>query len=525
MSRARPRSVATIWRALALVSGLAGALLGCNLVFGIEEQPVRAAPQDASAGADGAGGRPALEPCTRDGDCVAPNGCYTPHCDAVLGACTYALCEAKGRTCAMGTCDRTTFACSEPQAYGFRATSYDVPDVSSGCGPNPADCVAAAFPFVFMGTRNEVVALRTDDLSGTTANRVTVTNLAAKPQQLVASGRRIWVLGPVQGQTPPYKLPLASIEVPSDPTVTTLHAETTLLPYPFPSATGFAAPNGALFVTHNDPAQGFPAAIVNAPIAGDASFGVASGADAGSFDASVEPSAGTLTMVRTRIAPPGTALVASSGTRLVVYRAGAIFNLIVGAGTPSAAMQLEVALQAPVIPIGQPHFAQGPDGVVVINAPVQADPPSDCNCQSHERLQWVFPNAIASATDVNQLSDHATYVNPQVVGSACHVCAGEYVRYPSLATWIDRRSILTVAAHGDTLATRTVAEVRLNGRDPVELNPKRSAQTRPTDTPSGNFATDRFALTSSNGIGYLVLADGQGNGVSLTIFDPRCDAR
>ena len=88
--------------AIALVA--AAALVGCNLVLGIQEQPLRAVAEDAGSDAD-EGGRPVVESCTRDQDCVAPNACYTPHCDPILGACTYALCEARDRTCAMGVCD------------------------------------------------------------------------------------------------------------------------------------------------------------------------------------------------------------------------------------------------------------------------------------------------------------------------------------------------------------------------------------------------------------------------------------
>ncbi len=510
---------------------VAVALVGCNLVFGIEERPLRAGPDEADGG--GEGGRPPLETCTRDQDCAPPNGCYTPHCDAVLGACTYALCEAKGRTCAMGTCDEKTFACSEPQAYGFRATSYKVPGVTSGCGPNPESCVAAAFPFLFVGTRDEVVALRADDLTGTQVNRVPIADLGATPQQLVASGRRLWVLGAVQGQTPPYLLPVSAIDVPSDPTVTSLHAHTSLVRYPFPSAVGFPAPNGALFISHNDPAQGFPTALVHPPIADDASFGLASAADAGAFDAAAPTSQGTLPMYRTAIAPPGTAVVASSGTRLVVYRLGAVFNVIARAGTATATMQPDVPLAAPLVAFGQPRFAQGPDGVVVINAPVQADPPPppppaalDCSCHSNERLQWVFSNAIATTTDVNQSIDHERYITPQTPAAACHICQPDYVRFPSLATWVDRRSVLTVAAaSGTTPEARSVADVFLLAHEPFEANAKRRFQTKATEIPSGNFAVDRLALTSSNGIGYLVVSDAQGNDLSLTIVDPRCDVR
>jgi hypothetical protein len=175
-------------------------------------------------------------------------------------------------------------------------------------------------------------------------------------------------------------------------------------------------------------------------------------------------------------------------------------------------------------PIGKTMFAQGPDGAVMMTAPIVADgPPPDCNCSSHARLQYVFPNAVATSADVNQLLDPEAFTNPQVAGGQCHVCTGDYVRAPTLATWLDRRSVLTASPFSGGAANRVLTDVRLLARDPLEGNPKRRFQTKPTDMPKGDFAVDRIALTSSAGIGYLVLADGQGNDVSLSIVDPRCD--
>ncbi len=510
-----------VGRALVVASLASAAFLGCNVVFGIEEQPLRSGPEDASA-EDVGSGKPSFEPCARDQDCAPPNGCLTPHCDTVLGACTYALCEAKDRTCAMGTCDTATFACSEPQSYGFHSTSYDVPALTLGCAPTPERCVASVFPFVFVGTRDDVAAVRADDLVGTTATRVGVTGVGTKPAQLVASGRRLWVIGALQGQAPPYGLPVAVMDVPSDPTATTLVAHTSLIPYPFPSAIGFSAPNGALFLSHNDPAQGFPTALVSAPIPSGASFGAANAEGAGVFDASAPEITGSLTMYRTAMAPAGGTIVAASGSRLIASRSSERLSFIAGAGTPGASMQPEQALKPPFAPIGPVHIAQGPDGVVAINAPILADGQAGCDCRSVERLQWLFPNSVATTADANQSVDHAVYVNPQAAGGACHVCTGDYVRLPSLAAWLDRRTMLVASADE---ATRTVADVRVIGRDPLDANPKRRAKTKATDTPSGNFATDSIALTASNGIGYLIRADSQGNDVLLSIFDPRCDAR
>lgn len=513
-------------RVLVASFGVLGAVAGCNLVLDIEEQPVRPSPD---AGADGAGesnvSRPAFEACTRDLDCIAPNGCYTPHCDTVLGACTYALCEAKDRTCAKGVCDPATFTCSEPTPYGFVATSYDVNGATSGCGPNPAACVAALFPFVFIGGRDDVVALRGDDLTGRAPVTVPVTELGTKPQQLVASGRRLWVLGAVQGTAPPYRLPVATIDVPSDPTVTVLRARTTIVSYPFPTAIGFAAPGGGLYVAVNDPAQGFAAALLQAPVADDARFGLANAADAAAADASIREEPGTLTMFRAAGVPPGSTLVASSGERLLLHRFPSTFNLVNAPGTATAASAPDQPLAPPLVPIGAATFAQGPDGAVMMAAPVTADPPGDCNCTTHARLQFVLPNAVATATDVNQLLDPESYTNPQVPGMACHVCTPDYFRPRVLAAWLDRRSALTAAPFSGAPAERTLTDVRYLARAPLEANAKRRAQTKPTDTPRGDFAVDRVALTSSNGIGYLILADGQGNDVSVSIYDPRCDTQ
>ena len=499
---------------VASVLGAFALLVGCNAVLGIEEQPTRA-PDDAATEAEA--GRVSLEHCAHDSDCVAPNGCYTPHCDTVLGACTYALCEAKDRTCAAGVCDVKTFACSDPQPYGFLATRYDVPGITSGCGPNPRACVAASFPFLFLGTRDDVVALRTDDLAAKAAITVPIVDLTVRPQQMVASGRRLWVIGAVQGVAPPYQLAIAVLDVPSDPTVTMLHAHTSVVSYPFPTVQAFAAPNGGLFITYADAALGFPTARLGGlPTEG----AQVSASDAGpNGDA-----AAAITMVGAAGVPAGSAVIAASGARLVLFRGPSTFNLITMPGTPTARTQPDQPLMPVLNPIGPTSFAQGPDGEVMMAAPINADPAGSCNCTTNARLQWIFPSAIATATDVNVVVDPAGYANPQVPAGVCHQCSGDYFRPEVLATWVDRRSVLT-AAPSFGAGGRTLTDVRYIGRDPLEANGKRLFTTKATDKPKGDFASDRIALTSANGFGYFVVADDQGNDASVSIVDPRCDAR
>lgn len=516
-------------RALAGTLGSLALLAGCNLVLGIEESPTRPIPEDAAVAdvtdAADAATRPPFERCTRDTDCVAPNACYTPHCDTVLGACTYALCEAKGRTCAAGVCNTATFACSDAQPYSFVSTRYDVSGVTSGCGADPAACVAAAFPYVFLGTRDDVVALRVDDLVAKEPDKVAIAGLTVRPVRLLVSGRRLWVLGAVQGQAPPYQLPVAYLDVPSDPTVRSLRATSVVVGYPFPTATAFAAPNGGLYVLHDDAAQGLPTALVDASLAPGASFvaPVASAGDAGAPDASVP--ANGIRMYRAASAPAGASVVASSGPRLVAYRYPSTFNLVTAPGTANATAQPDLPVGVPVVPLNRATFAQGPDGTLMMTAPIAADPMLDCNCTSVTRLAWVFPNAVATATDVNQVVDYEGFVNGQISGGTCHQCTGDYFRPQVLATWLDRRTALTAAPQAGQGAPRTITDLRVLTRDPLGGDGKRRAQTKATDTPKGDFGADRIALTSASGFGYLVLADSQGNDVSLSIVDPRCDAR
>jgi len=513
---------------LASALAIGGSAVGCNLIFGIEEQGPR--PEIVEAGDEppvdsGPAARPAFEKCSSDSDCVAPNACYTPHCDRVLGACTYALCEAKGETCAMSACDKTSLTCSTPRKYGFRTTTYAVLEATSGCGPRPDACVAATFPFLFLGTRDTVIAMRVDDLLATAATKVTIEGVGVKPTQLVPSGRRLWVLGAPQGTQPPYQLPLASIDVPSDPTVTVLRATTTFVPYPFPSAVGFPAPDGALYVALNDAAQGFPTALVQAPVSKTGGFAVVSAVDAGTYDASPYDAGPTpaYTLYRAAGVPPGAALVASSGQRLVVARPNVV-NLIDSAGTSLAGVKPDQPIVPPMVAYQPPRFTQGPDGVVALAAVVNGDQPApDCDCITYQRAQWMLPNAIATTFDQNQLVNVEGYRNPPT-NANCYSCA--YFAQPSLTTWIDGRTLLAAApgsSAGGAAPPRERTAVRMITRDPITAPGTRRIFTRASEVPKGNFATDRIALTSSNGFGYLVMADGQGNSVTVSVFDPRCD--
>jgi hypothetical protein len=138
----------------------------------------------------------------------------------------------------------------------------------------------------------------------------------------------------------------------------------------------------------------------------------------------------------------------------------------------------------------------------------------------------VLPSLNATAVDTNKNVDPEVYSNPIVdpLTSVCHTCTGGYFNQPSLTAWLDPRSALVAAPASDPAANRVYTAVRLLERDPLAAPPKRRFVTSATDMPAGNSTVDRIALTSSGGFGFLVIADTEGNGAKLSIYDPRCDS-
>ena len=512
-------------RTLRVTMAVAVAGIGCNLVFGIEEHPVRPADAGIEAEALIPDAAPAPDKCSTDSDCRPPNGCYKSRCDTTLGTCRYLLCEGE-RACSAGVCNPTTFECEDERDYGFRAASYPLDATLGSCNKNPSACVGAAYPFLFVGTRDEVVAMRVDDLRATTSRRVAINGLRARPGKIIVSGRRVWVVGDIQGIEPPYTVAIGNIEIPADPTARQLEATTAIFKYPFPSLAAFPAPNGGLYVTYDDAAnpQDLPTALFSAPVSADGIFGVVGGPPDGGAKVPDPPGPPTVLMHRVAGLAPGSRLVASSGPRLLAFRFPITFNLITDPGTDRATAQADTVLAPPFPGLAQPRFSQGPDGVVMMSGPIAADPPGDCNCSSRQRMHWVLPNVTATAVDISKFIDPEVYQNPLVDPLAvCHTCTGGYFAQPSLTTWLDPRSALVAAPASDPAANRAFTAVRLLERDPLAAPPKRRLVTTAAEPPAGNSTVDRIALTGSGGFGLLVIADNEGNGARLSIYDPRCD--
>lgn len=512
--------------ALRVTIAAAFAGIGCNLVFGIEEHPLRPVDAGFEAEAPIPDAAPATDKCTTDSDCRTPNSCYKARCDTTLGVCRYLLCEG-ARACSAGICNPKSFTCEDERDYGFRAASYSLGATLGSCSKNPSACIGAAYPFLFVGTRDEVVALRVDDLRATESRRVVINGLRARPGRIVVSGRRVWVVGDVQGVEPPYTVAIGSIEIPADPTTRELEAKTGILKYPFPSIVAFPAPNGGLYVAYDEAAnpQDLPTTLFSEPVSTDGIFGVVGEPPDGGLKAPDPPGPPTVIMHRVKSLPPGSRLAASSGGRLVAYRFPNTFNLVTEPATERATAQPDTTLAPPFPGLLIPRFSQGPDGAVLMSGPIAADPPGDCNCSSRQRMHWVLPNLNATTVDTSKIVDPESYSNKVVdpLTSPCRTCTGGYFTQPSLTAWLDPRSALVAAPASDPAANRVFTAVRLVERDPLAAPPKRRLVTTAAELPAGNSAVDRIALASSGGFGFLVIADAEGNGARLSVYDPRCD--
>lgn len=517
MRPARPILRATI--------ALAIAGIGCNLVFGIEEHPLRPVDAGFEAEAPIPDAAPATDKCATDTDCRAPNECYKSRCDTTLGVCRYLLCEGT-RACSAGKCNPTTFKCEDDRDYGFRAASYPL-GATLGCAKTPSACIGASYPFLFVGTRDEVVALRIEDLRATESRRVVINGLRARPGRIIVSGRRAWIVGDVQGIEPPYTVAIGAIEIPADPTSRELQATTAIFKYPFASLTATPAPNGGLFVTYDDGTnpQELPTALFSEPPTADGIFGVIGEPPDGGLAVPAPPGTPTVLMHRAKALPAGSRLAGSSGGRLVAYRFPITFNLVTDPATDRATAQADTAIAPPFPGLVYPRFSQGPDGAVIMSGPIVADPPGDCNCSSRQRAHWVLPNLNATTVDTSKFVDPEVYSNPIVdpLTSICHTCTGGYFAQPSLTAWLDPRSALVAAPASDPAANRVFTAVRLIERDPLAAPAKRRHVTTAAEMPAGNSTVDRIALAGSGGFGFLVLADNEGNGARLSIYDPRCD--
>ncbi len=451
-------------------------------------------PDDGAGGGDGNGDHATQLPppgfCNQDSDCKITSACVkTTHCDLAIHLCAVDVCPVA--SCQSAACDTMANTCSVPASFGFHASSFKVTTGGVGCGGNPSRCFAAAYPFVFVGTTNGVVAYQVGDPANSAPPVVPVGGVPFLPSRIVASGRRIYFIGNVVGSGPTYHLAIASLDVPQNPFVTAFSAKTVFVGYPQPSVPEvFPSSDGAIFLVHPDSAKAWPTVLVNAPIQDSTSISL--------------------------LASPGIAMGASvqaaSGARLVTYHWAnvtsgylASFSFENGAGTSNAQNAGEVTATDMGTVYPQGFFAQGGDGSLLWAAPVTNTPDGGTFNTAVARMTWLVADAKATAFTETVKIDVETYQPPIGYGSSV---AGPMA-------WIDANTALVIAAAKQDPTKQASVQVASRTMLPASLLPGRR-YVLPVDVNSVGAA-------SSGTYAYALAADDMMNqSATVHIFAPQC---
>lgn len=462
---------------------LAGAAMlssgGCSL--GLDPNLIPGSDAGSDAARDTGLDAPNPTQCKADPDCKSPNGCLTGKC--VDGQCAYTLCPASA--CNVAVCGQGS--CSAPTAYGFHAGSFHVALGNIGCGGIARRCFAAVYPFVFVGTTNGVVAYSVADPVDSAPKPLPVAGLPFFPNLLVASGTTIYFVGPYAGAGPDYKIPIATLSVPTDPTVKEMNATTVFDTLEVAGVDAvFPDTSGGVYLVKYDSTNFYPAAHVTAPLTDLASL-------------TFEPTAGL---------PAGSAVAAASGSRLVAFRQqngnsyDALFSLESAAATVNAQNGGE---QSTLAKMGQTYaptyVAQSPSGGVLWNTASVDVPDGGFGTTVSTRLAWVLADQVATAFDATVHVDVATYNTGGLGGDL-----------PGPVAWVDDNTAIVTSASTSNQATSVVQIATRNGT--------------PTIVPGRSFQLSvhpsQLGVAASSGFGYVLSPD-QPDGARVDVFGTSCN--
>lgn len=427
--------------------------------------------------------------CVTDKDCVSSHPCLRGRCDSETRSCLFNICPTTNR-CEVASCTSDSKICGAPRRLPFHAGGFPVKSAPIACGGSLARCFAAVWPFVFVGTQQGLEAYSVGDPSSSSPSPVVVRRLPFLPQQVVASGRRLYVLGQSVGAANSSRLQLAWIDIPSSPFASSMNAESVLLGCSVPAVSSiFPAARGSVFVVDDDATLSLPAAQLTAPLDDEApinttaSFGV----------------------------PDGTHFIGASGSRLVGYRVAVasstpLFGFEKAAGTASAQYVSEQAVAALGPIVGNVTFAQGGDGSLVWGATTvstAADAGADGNAPA-VRVAWLVAGGNSSSFEQRAGVELASY-DPLAL-------LGRDPLGPIAA--VDATTILALALSQDNLSPpqTDVQVVTQSSTAPQVVAGRRYL------LPVSN---DLVAVAASGGFAYVLAARADGGGM-LHVFAPNC---
>lgn len=483
-----------------LLFALAGAstmLAAASCSLGLDESKIGAgqeagvldtnAPDTTAADAGDSGPTPGLPDaatCTKDDDCKATHGCLKGKCDLSRKACVFDVCHETA--CNAAACDTNAKTCGAAKPYPYKATQFQV-------GAQVTGRIAAVHPWLFAQTATGILAFNVADTAATTPPPVPVVGLGFVPSQMVVSGSRLYFLAAPTGPGP-SRLPLAWIDVPSDPFASKIEAKSVLATYSRPAAegVGLVARGGDTALLLGPQAQSFPSATVEAPLA--------------------EP----LTITATPIVfTVGTSPVAMSGARLVMESIDGTgipsIGLIDNAGTATPQNKGDTKL-ADAGPLSLPQqFAQSPEGAVFWSIAQLTGAPGAMGTVTRALRGWFLLPDGNGAVDPAGAFDVEVY-NVTPVGQGANL-AGP-------TAMLDANTAMVLAAARENPGAATA--VQFARRQPLGIV-KNADNTTPRravlPVPVGTFVS----AAGSNGIGYAVANEGGAMpNATVYVFDPAC---
>ncbi len=482
---------------LALAScslGLDESLIGHEVEAGLADSPVAETSMTIEAG-DSA--LPPIQPeagvCTKDSDCKGGGGCLTAKCDVPRQACVFTVC--RDPVCNSAACDQSAMKCGVAKPYKYRAAQFPV-GAQIGCGGNLGRCFAAVYPFVFVGTANGVLAFAANDPQNAMPASVPVTGLGFVPNQIIASGSRVFFLGTPAGAAATSRVPIAYADVPPSPFAPKIGVTTVLAGYNRPFTDGVTLlPRGndtALLVDLN-----VATAYASAPIEPPLTEPLALTSNGIAFTAQSTP-------------------VAVSGSRLVMGQingsGNALFGFVNGAGSATPMTGADVPIPTAAPGTNPQFFAQSADGAVFWAYLALTQPPG---------MPLPPGPAIRAARGYFLVADSAATTFDPAAGIDLEVYGGAPLGTPSVGpiAMLDAKTVMvTVASPANPtmqtnveFVTRTPAPAIVKNAD---MTPRRFPIT---------LAVSQLAAAGSNGLGYVLAVDPAApTAPTVYVFDPAC---
>jgi hypothetical protein len=453
---------------------------------------VQTADTFVAEGGDGA--LPPIQPeagvCTKDEDCKGTAGCLTAKCDIPRKACVLQVCRQPA--CNSAACDMAMQKCGAPKPYKYRATQFPV-GAQIGCGGTLGRCFAAVYPFVFVGTTNGVIAFAANDPQNAAPAAVPITGLGFVPNQIIASGSRVYFLGTPVGAGAAARVPVAYADVPPDPFAAKIGVTTVLAGYNRPASDPvFLATRGndtALLLDLNV-ASAYASAPIEPPLTEPVNFGSTGLA----FTAGAVP-------------------VAMSGSRLIMGQINAvgapIFGFVnaAGSGTPMTVADVPIVTATPAS--APQFFAQSADGAVFWSYVSLTSPPPGPPVPS-----------IRAAKGYFLVADGAASFDP-TGGIDLEVYPALPVGTPTVgpvAMLDSKTAMVTTSAPGNPGALTNVGFVTRGATVALVKN----ADMQPRRFPI-TLSVNQLAAAGSNGLGYILAVDPAAPlAPTVHVFDPAC---